>query len=90
MILGACSFRNEYDGHTIRESLEQVRRLTGKRIKRLAGDRGYRGKQEVDGTQILIPNKPKAKDSYYQRKKNLPLDISRVIIDWEGTFIKDY
>lgn len=43
VILGARSFRNEYDGHTIDKSLEQVRRLTGKSIKRLAGDRGYRG-----------------------------------------------
>ena len=69
VILAASSFRNEYDGHTIEESLEQVRRLTGKKIKRLAGDRGYRGKKEIHGTQILIPDTPKAKDSYYQRKK---------------------
>lgn len=39
VILGASSFRNEYDGHTIQKSLEQVRRLTGESIKRLAGDR---------------------------------------------------
>ena len=31
-ILGAKSFRNEYDGNTIEESLEQVKRLTGKNI----------------------------------------------------------
>ena len=30
IILGAMSFRNEYDGHTIEASLEQVERLTGK------------------------------------------------------------
>ena len=41
VILGASSFLNEYDGHTIEQSLEQVGRLTGKSIKRLAGDRGY-------------------------------------------------
>jgi IS5 family transposase len=81
VILGACSFRNQYDGHTIRESLVQVRRLTGKRIKRLAGDRGYRGKKEVDGTQILIPDKPKAKDSYYQRKKKHKLFCKRAGIE---------
>lgn len=46
VILGACSFRNEYDGHTIEQSLEQVWRLTGTRIKKLAGDRGYRGKKK--------------------------------------------
>ena len=29
IILGAMSFRNEYDGHTIESSLEQVERLPG-------------------------------------------------------------
>lgn len=65
VILGACSFRNEYDGHTIKESLEQVFRLTGKNIQRLAADRGYRGEKEIKGTQILIPDRPKVKDTYY-------------------------
>ena len=69
VILGASSFRNEYDGHMIEESLEQVQRLTGKGIQRLAGDRGYRGKKEIDGIQILIPDTPRAEDTYYQRKK---------------------
>ncbi len=69
VILGASSFRNEYDGHTIEKSLEQVHRLTGKSIRRLAGDRGYRGNKKINGTQILIPDVPKAKDTYYQRRK---------------------
>ena len=46
VILGAASFRNEYDGHTIEQSLEQVCRLTGTSIRKLAGDRGYRGKKK--------------------------------------------
>ncbi|MEG0453960.1 MAG: IS5 family transposase [Bacteroides sp.] len=81
VILGAVSFRNEYDGHTIDKSLEQVRRLTGKSIKRLAGDRGYRGKKEINGTQILIPDTPKAKDTYYQRKKKHKLFCKRAGIE---------
>lgn len=81
IILGAKSFRNEYDGHTIEESLSQVERITGKRIRRLAGDRGYRGKKEVAGTQILIPDTPKAKDSYYIRKKKHRLFCKRAGIE---------
>ena len=81
VILGACSFRNEYDGHTIEKSLEQVQRLTGKNIKRLTGDRGYHGKKEVNGTEILIPDTPKAKDSYYQRKKKHKLFCKRAGIE---------
>ena len=37
IILGAGSFRNEYDGHTIEKSLLQVERITGRKIKKLAG-----------------------------------------------------
>ena len=59
IILGAMSFRNEYDGHTIEAALGQVERLTQRKIKILAGDRGYRGRKEVNGTQILIPDSPK-------------------------------
>lgn len=81
VILGAGSFRNEYDGHTIEKSLEQVRRLTGKSIKRLAGDRGYRGKKEIGETQILIPDTPRAKDTYYQRKKKHKLFCKRAGIE---------
>ena len=69
IILGAMSFRNEYDGHTIESSLEQVERLTGRKIKLLAGDRGYRGKKEINGTKIMIPDVPKKSDSRYQRLK---------------------
>ena len=39
LILGACSFRNEYDGHTIQKTLEQTQRMTGKHINNLAADR---------------------------------------------------
>ena len=81
IILGAKSFRNEYDGHTIEESLLQVERITGKKVRRLAGDRGYRGKKEVNGTQILIPDTPHKKDSYHARRKKHRLFCKRAGIE---------
>ena len=75
------SFRNEYDGHTIESSLEQVERLTGKKIKILAGDRGYRGKTEINGTKIMIPDIPKKSDSRYQRLKKHKLFCKRAGIE---------
>ena len=81
IILGAQSFRNEYDGHTIEVSLAQVERLTRKKIKILAGDRGYRGKKEVNGTQILIPDTPKQSDSRHQRRKKHKLFCKRAGIE---------
>ena len=81
IILGAQSFRNEYDGHTIEASLAQVERLTQRKIKILAGDRGYRGKKEVNGTQILIPDTPKQSDSRHQRRKKHKLFCKRAGIE---------
>lgn len=81
IILEATSFRNEYDGHTIESSLEQVERLTGKKIKILAGDRGYRGKTEIKGTKIMIPDIPKKSDSRYQRLKKHKLFCKRAGIE---------
>lgn len=81
IILGAMSFRNEYDGHTIEASLEQVERLTKRKIKMLAGDRGYRGKKEINGTKIVIPDAPKKSDSRYQRLKKHKLFRKRAGIE---------
>ena len=81
IILGAMSFRNEYDGHTIEAALGQVERLTQRKIKILAGDRGYRGRKEVNGTQILIPDSPKSSESRYQRRKKHKLFCKRAGIE---------
>ena len=81
IILGAQSFRNEYDGHTIEASLAQVERLTQRKIKLLAGDIGYRGKKEINGTQILIPDPPKQSYSRYQRRKRHNLFCKRAGIE---------
>lgn len=75
------SFRNEYYGYTIESSLEQVERLTGKKIKVLAGDRGYRGKKEINGTKIMIPDVPKKSDSRYQKLKKHKLFCKRAGIE---------
>lgn len=71
----------KYDGHTIEASLAQVERLTQRKIKILAGDRGYRGKKEVNGTQILIPDAPKPSDSRYQKRKKHKLFCKRAGIE---------
>ena len=69
VIVGALSFRNEYDGHTLPSVLEQVERLRGTLPKKAKVDRGYRGKKQIGTTEILIPSTPKKSDSYYKQKK---------------------
>jgi len=71
VIVGAMGFRNPYDGHTIEPALEQTERLLGKgTIKTLIGDRGYKGKRQINDTTIEIP-KPfsSRKQSLYQQNK---------------------
>lgn len=81
VILGALSFRKEYDGHTIDKALEQVYRVTGRIIEVLAGDRGYRGQKQSGDTQIVIPGTPLARDSRYQKAKKHKLFCSRAGIE---------
>lgn len=81
VIVGALGFRNEYDGHTLEPTLEQVKRLTGKTPKKAKVDRGYRGKKQIGKTEILIPSPPKKNLSYYQRKKLREAHKKRVAIE---------
>lgn len=69
LIIGARSFRNEYDGHTIDMALEQVGRLYPHPIKILAADRGYRGQRQSGQTMIEIPDKSKSTDTAYRKRK---------------------
>ena len=81
IILAAVSFRNEYDGHTVEPTLQQMERMTGRCIDNLAGDRGYRGIKQVGTTKILIPDSPKHKAGYYQKKKKHKLFCKRAGIE---------
>jgi len=71
VIVGAMGFRNPYDGHTIETALEQTERLLGKRtIKTLIGERGYKGKNQMNDTIIQIPTPfNNRKQSPYQQHK---------------------
>lgn len=70
VIVGAKSFRNQYDGHTLQPALEQVAKLTGKQPQSVTADRGYRGKTQIGQTIIQIPKPFNDKNqSRYQQQK---------------------
>jgi len=69
VIVGALSFRDEYDGHTLAPSLEQVKRLVGQMPQQVKVDRGYKGNKRIGETQVLIPGTESKSSSYYHRKK---------------------
>lgn len=71
IIVGAIAFAdNLYDGDTLKPQLEQVELLTGRRPKVAVVDRGYRGRKNVDGTEIEYPKPlPKTATNYQKHKK---------------------
>jgi len=70
IIVGAMAFTdNIYDGDTLLPQLEQTQRLTGRKPKVEIADRGYKGRKNVNGVQIIIPTKLPALANNYQKQK---------------------
>lgn len=70
IIVGAMAFiENVYDGDTLLPQLEQTNRLTGSKPSIGIVDRGYRGRKNVNGTRIIIPNKLPSSANNYQKQK---------------------
>jgi IS5 family transposase len=69
VIVGAKSFRNEYDGNTLEESLKQTLELKKSKLKTATVDRGYRGQKEVHGISIQIPKPFTKKQTEYEKKR---------------------
>ncbi len=70
IIVGVVSHpKNGHDSHTLAEVLEHIETSRGKPVKQAVCDRGYRGKNEVNGTDIILPKKALKKDNRYQRDK---------------------
>lgn len=77
VIIGALNLpKNEYDGHTLDAALEQQQRLTGKTLKEIFVDRGYKGVTEIRGTTIHSP-KPFPKTTSAVQKKKLKHGFAR-------------
>ncbi|MCJ7448519.1 MAG: transposase [Bacteroidales bacterium] len=69
IIVGAMAVEgNAYDGHTLGPQLEQVKELTGGKIKKAIVDRGYKVKGGILSIDIVMPKMLK-RESYYLKKK---------------------
>jgi len=70
IVVGAMAFtENVFDGDTLAPQLDQTERLTESKPKFGIVDRGYRGRKNVNGTRIVIPNKLPASANNYQKQK---------------------
>jgi transposase, IS5 family len=70
VIVGAVAHeKNLYDGDALQPALEQTRAITEAQPAKAIVDRGYRGRKEVDGTEVLLPGKPKPGQSRWESAK---------------------
>ena len=70
VIIGVAAHqKNEHDSKTLKVALKSANKHRTKPIKEAICDRGYRGKKEVDGTIICIPDSPKKRDTKYQKEQ---------------------
>ena len=70
IVVGAIAFENNpYDGHTLVEHLTQTEYLTESKPKTGIVDRGYRGKKNINGVEIISPSVPKKETTQYEKQK---------------------
>jgi IS5 family transposase len=72
---------NPYDGHTIEPLLEQMERYGQELPDEIIYDRGGKGRKEIKGVKILIPDKPKKTDSGYMKQEKRKRFRSRAGIE---------
>ncbi len=70
IIIGVAAHnKNEHDSKTLQAALNSANKHRTEPITEAICDRGYRGKKEVDGTVICIPDSPKKRDTKYQKEQ---------------------
>ena len=70
VIIGVVAHdKNEHDSKTLEAALASASKHRTKPVTEAICDRGYRGKKEVNGTVICIPNTQKKKDTKYQKEQ---------------------
>jgi IS5 family transposase len=68
LVAAVAHAQNCYDGHTLPEVLEAAEVVQGRRAAKAIVDRGYRGRREVGGTEILVPGKAPKDQTPSQRQ----------------------
>jgi IS5 family transposase len=88
IIVGAMAVEgNAYDGHTLEPQMDQVRDLTGGKIRKAIVDRGYKVRGGIRGVDIVMPKSLK-RESYYLRKKREERCRSRAGIEGLKSHLK--
>lgn len=77
-IVGAMSFRNPFDGHTLQPKIDQAEKLLEKKSKKTATvDRGYIGVDKINDASIQSPKPFNDKTLTKNEQKNLKKQFQR-------------
>ena len=69
IVAASAHEENIYDGHTLPEVLDLAEAVMAGRPSKAIVDRGYRGRKNIDGTDILVPQRPPAGQSRSTKEK---------------------
>ena len=69
IIVGVKSFRNEYDGNTLKDLLPIVEFSRGRIAETAFCDRGFRGRKRIGDTTIILPESPSPRASEHAKRK---------------------
>jgi len=82
VIVSAVSFKdNLYDEDTLEPALNQASDMTGKTFESVLVDKGYRGRKNVAGVEVVIPGKISKKLSYHHQRKRRKRYARRAAIE---------
>ncbi len=82
IIVGVASHdTNIHDSKTLETVINHANSNRIKPIKKAVCDRGYKGKKQVEDTQIILPSKSLKRDNRYQRDKKRKLCKRRAAIE---------
>ena len=80
-IVGALNFQgNPYDGHTLRESIDQMERVCGISPEKIFVDKGYRGHNYEGEAEVYLPGQHRKKGApprrWFKRRSAIEATIS--------------
>jgi transposase, IS5 family len=79
-IIGAKAFKgNPYDGHTLKQNIEQTESLTGEKVKDIIADLGYRGHNYDGEAEVHIIRRHRYKDYKMKKRKRQRPAIEPII-----------
>jgi IS5 family transposase len=77
---------NPYDGHTLKDMLEETQALTDREIERVYIDKGYRGQNAPNPLRVYRSGQKRGAHGQVKRELRRRSAIAKQTATWVGTF----